>query len=407
MPNNYKYIYFLPMDRNNTIDINSLPYLETEPIIGKKLNRFAVATIFFIQGLAFASWASQIPTIQQNLRLSDSALGAVLFSLPVGLMVSLPLSGWIIAKVGSRVVVIIGALMYSLVLVLLGLAQSPLQLIMALFVHGLAGNMVNIAINTQAVGVEKLYRKSIMASFHGVWSLAGFFGAALGTLMIGAGIVPYQHFLLVMALAWVGIAVASRYFLKDDLSKSENQPIFVKPDKSLISLGVIAFCSMICEGAMFDWSGVYFKKVVLAQNAWVGAGYTAFMCTMALSRFIADGFTQKIGLKRVLQLSGLLTASGLIIAVLFPGMVTAILGFFLVGAGVSSVVPLVYGAAGKSSVMSPGMALAAVSTIGFLGFLVGPPLIGLVAGATSLRVSFAIIAVMGLCITLVSSKAKV
>jgi MFS family permease len=131
------------------------------------------------------------------------------------------------------------------------------------------------------------------------------------------------------------------------------------------------------------------------------------MCTMALSRFLADGLTQRYGLKRILQLSGILTASGLAVAVLFPAMVTAILGFFLVGAGVSSVVPLVYSAAGKSKVMSPGVALAAVSTIGFLGFLFGPPLIGLVAGATSLQVSFSIIAVMGFCIALVATKAKI
>jgi len=395
------------MDTNNTLDISSLSYNTKEHTIPKKHYRYAVAAIFFIQGLAFASWASRIPTIQQFLGLSDSALGAVLLALPVGLMLSLPFSGWLITRIGSRIVVIIAAMLYSLVLVTLGLAETILQLIGGLFLFGLAGNMVNISINTQAVGVEALYKKSIMASFHGVWSLAGFFGAALGTLMIGTGIVPFQHFVLVLVLAWVGIALSSRYFLRDDLNSQEKQPIFVKPDKSLIHLGVITFCAMICEGAMFDWSGVYFKKVVLAQHAMVGAGYTAFMCTMALSRFAADNLTQRFGLKRILQISGVLTASGLLIAVLFPHFITAILGFLLVGAGVSSVVPLVYSAAGKSKVMSPGVALAAVSTIGFLGFLIGPPLIGLVAGATSLRVSFSIIALMGLSIALVATKAKV
>ena len=395
------------MDTNKALDISNFTLAASEEIIPRKFHRFAVAAVFFIQGLAFASWASRIPTIQQTLGLSESALGAVLLALPVGLMISLPFSGWLIAKAGSRIVVIIGAMLYNLVLVTLGLAENTFALIGGLFFFGFAGNMVNIAINTQAVGVEALYKKSIMASFHGVWSLAGFLGAALGTLMIGTGIVPFKHFIVVLVLAWGGIALSSRYFLKEDTNKQENQPIFVKPDKSLIHLGIIAFCSMICEGAMFDWSGVYFKKVVLAENAWVGAGYTAFMCTMALSRFLADGLTQRYGLKRILQLSGILTASGLAVAVLFPAMVTAILGFFLVGAGVSSVVPLVYSAAGKSKVMSPGVALAAVSTIGFLGFLFGPPLIGLVAGATSLQVSFSIIAVMGFCIALVATKAKV
>ncbi|MFC7667242.1 MFS transporter [Hymenobacter humi] len=158
---------------------------------------------------------------------------------------------------------------------------------------------------------------------------------------------------------------------------------------------------------MFDWSGVYFKKVIQADKDWVGAGYTAFMSTMALGRFGADWLAARLGAKRVIQLSGLLTATGLLIAVLLPTLVTAMLGFLLVGFGTSSVVPLVYSAAGRSKHMSAGMALASVSTIGFLGFLLGPPVIGLVAGATSLRVSFALIAFMGLCVSAVATRVRV
>jgi MFS family permease len=174
----------------------------------------------------------------------------------------------------------------------------------------------------------------------------------------------------------------------------------------LIILGVIAFCSMICEGTMFDWSGVYFKKVIKAPDGMAGIGYAAFMSTMASFRFIADWLTTRLGARRVLQLSGALTASGLLIAVLLPYFATAIFGFLLVGAGVSSVVPLVYSAAGKSKTMSAGMALAAVSTIGYLGFLVGPPLIGFVAQASSLSISFSIIALMGTCIAIMGSRVK-
>jgi MFS family permease len=158
---------------------------------------------------------------------------------------------------------------------------------------------------------------------------------------------------------------------------------------------------------MFDWSVIYFKKVVLAQNAWMGAGYTAFMLTMATGRFIADWFAHRFGLKRTLQISGMLTATGLLTAVLFPYLLSALIGFLLVGFGVSSVVPLVYSAAGKSKTMSPGVALAAVSTIGFMGFLIGPPIIGFIAGIASLRASFTLIAAMGICVTIVSTKAKV
>ena len=382
------------METNKAIHIGDLSYQESGKTFPRHIYRLAVGAMFFFQGLSFASWASRIPTIQQTLGLNEAALGAMLLALPIGLMVSLPFAGWLIARAGSRKVVILAALAYSLVLVALGFAQNIVQLASALFVYGFFGNLLNIAINTQAVGVEALYRKSIMASFHGLWSLAGFCGAAIGTLMIGLEVMPAWHFILVMALIWVGVAICSRFIL------------FVKPDKSLVNLGLIAFCSMICEGAMFDWSGVYFKKVVLAEPAWLGAGYTAFMLTMALGRFVADGFTQRFGLQTTLKVSGLLTASGLVLAVLLPGLWTAILGFLLVGAGVSSVVPLVYSAAGRSKVLSPGVALAAVSTIGFLGFLIGPPLIGFVAGAFSLRASFSIIALMGLCVTVVAARAK-
>jgi MFS family permease len=178
------------------------------------------------------------------------------------------------------------------------------------------------------------------------------------------------------------------------------------PDKSLLKLGLIAFCSMLCEGAMFDWSGIYFKKVVLAKPSLVGAGYTAFMCTMALSRFVADYFTFRFGFKRVIQVSGLIIISGLLIAVLLPTFYPSIAGFLLVGIGVSSIVPLVYSAAGKSKLLSPGIALASVSTISFFGFLIGPPLIGILAGISSLRLSFAVIAFMGLTVSILATITK-
>lgn len=380
--------------------------IKSDRTISRGVHRLAVGAFFFIQGLCFASWASRIPSIQQSLGLSEAALGSVLLALPAGLMLSLPVAGWLVAKVGSQRVVIIAAVLYTLSLLSLGMAESIFQLVAYLFVFGLIGNILNISVNTQAVGVEALYKKSIMASFHGLWSLAGFAGAAVGTFMIGHEISPFQHYIYISLFVLLAGILSFRYTLQEDANKQENQPIFAKPDKSLMILGIIAFCSMICEGAMFDWSGVYFRKVVQADPAWVGAGFTAFMSTMAGGRFVADWFTGRFGIKRVLQLSGLLTSAGLGVAILFPALPTAILGFLLVGVGVSSVVPLVYSAAGRSKVLSPGVALAAVSTIGFAGFLIGPPLIGIVAGFSNLQVSFSIIALLGFCIAVMAGKVK-
>jgi len=366
--------------------------------------RLVVGVMFFLAGLCFASWASRIVTVQQTMGMSDAGLGAVLFSLPVGLMCSLPFSGWIITIIGSKRLLIISLVVYSLALISLSLAQNIVQLIGCLICFGFASNTVNISVNTQAVANEVMYKKPIMASFHGLWSLAGFTGAGIGTFMIANGIAPLHHFILITSVVIVMIILTAKY-LKDD-KVTNSGPVFVMPDKSLITLGIIAMCSMICEGAMFDWSVIYFKKVVLAPTALVGIGFTAFMCTMAGGRFIADWFAHRYGLRRILQTSGTLTVTGLLIAVIFPYFYTAMAGFLLVGAGVSSVVPMVYSAAGKSKTMAPGVALAAVSTIGFIGFLFGPPIIGFIAGLATLRASFVFIAFMGTCVVVLSTKAE-
>ncbi|HEY5326278.1 MAG TPA: MFS transporter [Mucilaginibacter sp.] len=380
--------------------------------IHKTTLRIAVGILFFMAGLCFASWASRIATVQQTLGLSDAALGAVLFSLPVGLMLSLPFSGWIITKAGSKRVLLGAILGYGIALVCLGLARNTFQLVICLASYGFAGNTVNISVNTQAVAAEGLHDKPIMASFHGLWSLAGFTGAGIGTFMIGRRVDPLHHFIIIVGILLAAVTIASRY-LYDDHDSAKNT---VAPSLSirerlnlaapLLTLGSIAFCSMICEGAMFDWSVIYFKKVVIAPIALQGAGFTAFMFTMAGGRFIADFFSHHFGLKRTLQISGALTTTGLLIAVIFPYLYTAIAGLMLVGAGVSSVVPMVYSAAGKSKTMSAGVALTAVSTIGFIGFLVGPPVVGFIAGLATLRASFILVALMGISVVVLSTRAK-
>jgi MFS family permease len=372
----------------------------------RRVRRIAVSSFFFLAGLCFSSWASRIPDIRLKLHLDNAALGAVLLGLPAGLMVSLPLAGWLVAKFGSRPIALAAAIAYALTLPVLGLVNAVWQLVACLFVFGMGGNLLNISINTQAIGTEALYGRTIMASYHGLWSLAGFSGAALGTLFINLHWLPWQHFLVITALAFLIVLATSGSLVPEDSSARSNQPIFARPDRSLINLGIIAFCSMICEGAMFDWSGVYFQKVIHPPQGLVAIGYTAFMSTMAGGRFFGDWLATKWGIKRILQISGTLTATGLLTAIVFPTLVPALLGFLLVGAGVSSVIPLVYSAVGRSKVLSPGVALAAVSTIGYLGFLFGPPCIGFIAQAFNLRVSLGLIAVLGSMIVVMASRTK-
>lgn len=374
------------------------------PLPQRRIHRIAVSCFFFLAGLCFASWASRIPAIQSRLGLNNAALGGVLLCLPIGLLTSLPVAGFLVAKYGSRIIVMLAAVLYAITLPVLGFAQSTTQLMVTLFVFGFGGNLLNISMNTQAVGTEALYSKPIMASFHGIWSTAGFTGAAVGALMVRFGILPGYHFLCISGLALLILLIFSHSLVPGDPKSDEKLPIFARPDRSLLNLGLIAFCSMICEGTMFDWSGIYFEHVVQPGKAWVTVGFTAFMSTMATGRFVGDWVAFKLGMKKMLQLSGVCTASGLLLAVFFPYFITATIGFLLVGAGVSSVVPMIYSAAGRSKKMSPGVAIAAVSTVGYLGFLFGPPFIGFIAQASSLRVSLGLIAVMGTMIALIASK---
>ncbi|MFT3936318.1 MAG: MFS transporter [Chitinophagaceae bacterium] len=371
-----------------------------------RVYRIAVSAFFFIAGLTFATWASRIPDVKTQLQLSDAKLGAVLFALPAGLMTSLLFAGWLVGRFGSRKVMIASALLYPAMLVFLGLSVNVWQLASVLFLFGLFSNMVNIAMNTQAVDVEAMYGRSVMASFHGLWSIAGFTGAAIGTLLVSAQIVPWLHFLIIFATASLLVLLFYKYTLPIDTAPAEKQPFFVKPDKYILILGLIAFCSMLCEGAMADWSGVYFQNVVKSPAAFITLGYVAFTASMATGRFLGDALVTKLGIKKVLQLSATFISTGLFISILFPYMATAVIGFLLVGLGVSSVVPLIYSLAGKSGTMQPGLALAAVSSISFLGFLIGPPLIGFISEAAGLRLSFGVIAVIGLFPAILANKIK-
>jgi MFS family permease len=377
-------------------------HIENDVVIFR-LNRIAVSAIFFMHGLCFASWASRIPSIQDNLKLSSSALGTVLFALPFGFFLSLPFAGWLVGKLRSKRVVVLSSIFYGLSLVSIGVAADMISLFVCLFSFGFFANLLNISINTQAVAVEASYKKKIMASFHGTWSLAGFVGAALGTWMIGNAFAPLQHYMFICITFLVVNIVCASYLVNKDEASGEKRPLFAMPDKPLISLGVIAFCSMMVEGAMFDWSGMYFIKVVQVAPEYTGVGYTVFMIAMASMRFLADSLSGRFGLKRILQTSGVLATVGLLLAVLFPELIPSLIGFFLIGMGVSAVVPMVYSAAGKSKSLSPGIALTAVSSMGFIGLLIGPPIIGFIAQATTLRVSFLTISIMSLAVVVFSS----
>lgn len=361
--------------------------------------RIAVMIFFFVSGFGFSTWASRIPTIQQALHLNEAELGAVLFALPIGLLVTLPVTGMLLSRYDSRRILITGAVFFNIMLCLIGNATHVWELVLALFCLGSSRNLLNISANAQSIGVQALFDRPIIAGFHGVWSLAGFGGAALGSLMVSFSISPATHFLLV-AILLTGLAF---YALPSGISQPpvtrEKRSPFALPDRHLFKFGLISFASMACEGTMYDWSGIYFRKAVHTSGKVATMGFVVYMVSMTCGRLVGDRMAGKIGVRNMLTYSGLLICMGLLIAVLFPYPLIAGFGFMLTGFGVSCVIPMVFSMAGQSAAMSSGSAIASVSMVGYLGFLIVPPMVGTVAQLAGLRWSFALIAVFGLAIT--------
>ena len=360
--------------------------------------RIGISLFFFFYGFSFASWASRIPTIQQTMGLTETGLGAVLLAMPVGSFLTLPFSGYLVSKIGSRTVVIFSCIVYACMLSVIGFAHQIWMLTLGMFLFGSSGNMMNIAINTQAIALEKLYGRTIISSFHGMWSAAGLAAAFTGTWLMGKAFPVGLHFAVVSTLCILVFITCVPLLLTDAPKLATRTPLFPKPDRTLAGLGTIAFCSMICQGAMFDWSGVYFKKEVTSNLAYIGFGYTAFMISMTVTRFITDWINHHLGFRNVISWCGVFTTAGLLVTVYYPSVLPATIGMLMVGIGVSPIVPLVFSAAGKTRQANPALAIAAVSTIGFLGLLIGPPLIGFIAGWSSLKTSFIVLTLFGISI---------
>lgn len=369
--------------------------------------RFAVSMFYFSMGLCFATWASRIPTIKSALNLSDGQLGTILFALPVGQLTMMYFSGKLVTRFGSHRILPFAITMYAISLTNLGLAQNAWQLALGLYVFGLTGNLTNISVNTQGVYTEGLFKRTIMSSFHGMWSLAGFTGALIGLGLLALKLTTYTHFIIIACVSFILIALNFKFLIKaKETVKPQKKKTFTKPDTTLVLLGVIGFCSMASEGIMFDWSGVFFKDIVKAPDNLVILGYTSFMIMMASGRFFGDKLINKYGRKTVMKISGIMISSGFFTAVFFPYIIPSMLAFMVIGLGVSTIVPTLYSIAGKHPTIPTGEALTTVSSVSFLGFLMGPPVIGHIAELSSLRFSFAFIGIFGIFIAFLVSRIK-
>lgn len=294
------------------------------------------------------------------------------------------------------------ALIYCAVVPIIPILPSVFALIALYFVMGIATGMLDVAMNAQAVVIERGYQKPIMTSFHALFSVGMALGAWCGAFFSDLDISLTYHFVIVVAAALIALGWASQNLIRDkpDPSEKNSGPLFQFPNQALISIGIITFCCMLGEGAMSDWSVNYMEKIVHAGKVLAPIGLSAFATAMTTGRIFGDWARTVLGDKRVIVFGGVLATAGLSLALVWPMPFTTIAGFFMVGLGLSAIVPISYSIAGNSKDLSPGVGLAMVTTVGYSGFLFGPPIIGFISRAQNLQVALIVVAVLFASMTL-------
>lgn len=352
----------------------------------RKKHRFSLSTYFFLSGFFFSTWASRIPTIKAVFELNEAQLGNLLLTMPVGSLIGLPISGWLVSRFDSRYPLVASFIFLSSALVLIGMAENLITLIAGISIFAFCMRISNISMNTQSITLQKAFERKIIGSFHGLWSSGGLTGVAFSTLMVKLDVPIAQHLLGVAVFGFIAAFVVFSFLIKNDRAPSGNKFRFGKPDKLTLYLGLLVFFAAITEGGMFDWSGVYFREVV--EEEIFTLGYLIFMLFMALSRFFSDRIMERIGMERTYIISASLVCSGVLLMILFPFFWPALVGFCLVGLGVAAIIPMTFLLAGTSEKYSPGMAISIVTTYAIVGMLLGPPLVGYLAHLFNLKISF-------------------
>mgnify|MGYP002795018971 CR=1 FL=1 len=365
-----------------------------------KNQRISLSMYFFMAGFGFATWASRIPTIKTDFDLNEAQLGNLLLAMPISSLLGLPISGWLVSRFDSRFPLQISFILFVISLAIIGMADSLLGMILGIGLFSFCMRILNISMNTQSLTLQKAFDKKIIGSFHGLWSTGGLAGVGFSTLMIKLNISMDTHLIGVSVFSLLTSLFVYRFLLKKDRSKEGNKLKLGKPDKFILYLGILVFFAAVCEGGMFDWSGVYFKEVV--EEDLFTLGYFIFMIFMALSRFFSDRIIERIGMKRMYVISSSFISTGLLLMIIFPYFWPAIIGFSLVGIGVAAIIPMTFSLAGTSKKYSAGMAISIIATYGIIGMLLGPPLIGYLAHLFSLRVAFILLLFSGLMLIPIS-----
>ena len=362
------------------------------PFVPGRLEQMSTRIAFFIAGFGLAAWAPLVPYAKARAGLDEATLGLLLLCLGAGSILAMPIAGLLATRFGCRRVTIGGTLLICLALPLLATAGSIPLLIATLFVFGAGLGIVDSTVNLQAVIVERASGRNMMSGFHGMFSVGGIAGASGVSALLALGLTPLWAIVVVIVLTLAALLKAAPHMLA--YGSESTGPAFAVPHGVVLFIGLLCFTVFLAEGAMLDWSAVFLTTEKQIGEAYAGLGYAAFALTMTAGRLTGDTIVRRLGARRVIVLGGLFAAAGLALATLAPGWEVALAGYALVGIGCSNIVPVLYTAVGKQTVMPENIAVPAITTLGYAGILAGPAAIGFVAHASSLSIAFLLIAAM-------------
>lgn len=369
----------------------------------KRRAQLATQLVFFGSGFTGSGWAPLVPFAKERLSADAKTMGGLLLCVGIGAITSMTFVGSICAKVGSKPVIISAAIAAVCDLSLLAIAPTKILLAIPLVMFGICSGSINVAMNIHAVEVERVMDKPLMSGFHGIFSIGAFMGSAFVSFILSFGIAPVVATLL-SAVIVVGIVIiAAPRLLSGTGEKSEPSPAFAVPHGIVLLMAALAFILFLVEGAMLDWSALLLIDRNLVETNKAGFAYMIFSITMTIGRLCGDKAVAKIGDTRSLVGGSIIALVGFLLVLLSRFFVLVMAGFAIIGIGLSNIVPIIFSLAGKQSIMPPGLAVAAVTGVGYAGILAGPAGIGFVANATSLNVSFWMLAGL-LCLVPVSGK---
>lgn len=354
-----------------------------------------VGLTFLLHSFLFGSLATRLPDIKHQLNLSASDMGWALLGMSVGGLCVMPFMSWLMSRLGTGRSNIIFCTLMSFIILIPITATSFWMLIIGFYLYGATMGAQDVAMNAAADAVEKKYGVKIMSTCHGMFSIGAMFGAIIASYIAGQSISKETHMLFVVFAMLLLLAYLSRHLMRLPKIITAEDALFVLPKGNLLIMGAVGFCIMMGEGAVNDWSAIYFKDSLMTNSYMTGFGLAAFSLTMAIGRFYGDAIVPKYGAKRIVGFGSLLGGIGVLIVVVSPSIIGAIIGFAVVGIGFSCVVPVLFRNAANVPNVASGTGVAAVTSAGICGFLIGPPTIGFIGEAYGLNYGLGIVAVLG------------